>query len=362
MRELKEDTFSENKNEDAHDHIDQAFIQRYCPPSKTVKQLEDIHNFKQEGDESLYQAWERYNDLLYKCPTQDSNSHQKVNIFYKGLSTMNHQLLDSWGPIPRMTPAQALIAIQTMADNSQKYHDGTISRNVGSNSSDGLAALDCPLNEEVKQVEEVRYGEFGRTTPFNESNGGKFCVGPPGYYTKTDSRPPYGERRLSLGELLSKHQEESAQKNIKIEVWIKKLQENAIINARNQSASLKNLETQIEQLTKEIHSDKTLSSSSGQIKTVTVDQEASVLNNLHGVSFISETKSDTPKVLQHQLPPKELNPKSFTLPCMIEKAKPMPWSGTTDMLSGVILVPHLKYPLRNPIDLDLEIIPLENGH
>ncbi|GJY51815.1 uncharacterized mitochondrial protein-like protein [Tanacetum coccineum] len=107
MRELREDTFSENKNEDAHDHIDRvlrivglynilgvskdavmlrvfpftltraakrwvdrltpgiintwdllekAFIQRYCPPSKTAKQLEDIHNFKQEGEESLYQA------------------------------------------------------------------------------------------------------------------------------------------------------------------------------------------------------------------------------------------------------------------------------------------------------------------
>ncbi|GJS80364.1 zinc knuckle CX2CX4HX4C containing protein [Tanacetum coccineum] len=113
MRELKEDTFSGNKDEDVHDHIDRvlnivglfnilgvskdavmvrvfpftltgsakrwvdrlalgtintwdllkkAFI--YCPPSMTAKQLEDIHNFNQEGDESLYQAWEQYNDLL----------------------------------------------------------------------------------------------------------------------------------------------------------------------------------------------------------------------------------------------------------------------------------------------------------
>nr|GEU88392.1 hypothetical protein [Tanacetum cinerariifolium] len=44
------------------------FIQRYCPPSKTAKQLEEICNFKQEGDETLYQAWEQYNDLLYKFP------------------------------------------------------------------------------------------------------------------------------------------------------------------------------------------------------------------------------------------------------------------------------------------------------
>ncbi|GJW52727.1 hypothetical protein Tco_0096812 [Tanacetum coccineum] len=205
------------------DLLKKAFIQRYCPPSMTAKQLEDIHNFKQEGDESLYQAWERYNDLLYKCPTHDINSHQKVNIFYKGLSTMNRQLLDSHGPIPGMRPAEALTATQTMADHSQKWHDDITSRNIGSSSSkDGLVALvnkldnlgrdmkklkesvhaiqvgcqickgphlnkDCPFNEEVKQMKEVSNGEIGRTAPFNRNNGGKFRVGQPGYYTKIDN-------------------------------------------------------------------------------------------------------------------------------------------------------------------------------
>ncbi|GKA27655.1 putative reverse transcriptase domain-containing protein [Tanacetum coccineum] len=73
MRELREDNFSGKKNDDAHEWVDRlfpgtvdssdllkkAFIQRYCPPSKTAKQLEEIRNFKQEGDETLYQAWER---------------------------------------------------------------------------------------------------------------------------------------------------------------------------------------------------------------------------------------------------------------------------------------------------------------
>ncbi|GJU75322.1 putative ribonuclease H-like domain-containing protein [Tanacetum coccineum] len=75
----------------------------------------------------------------------------------------------------------------------------------------------------------------------------------------------------------------------------------------------------MEQLTKEIHSDKTLNSSSGQIKTVTANQEINVLNKLHGVSFMSEPESDTPEVLQHQLPPKELNPRSFILSYKIGK-------------------------------------------
>ncbi|GJW87957.1 putative ribonuclease H-like domain-containing protein, partial [Tanacetum coccineum] len=48
------------------DLLKKAFIQRYCPPFMTAKQLEDIHNFKQEGDESLYQAWERAVDKLFE--------------------------------------------------------------------------------------------------------------------------------------------------------------------------------------------------------------------------------------------------------------------------------------------------------
>ncbi|GJU30838.1 hypothetical protein Tco_1174427 [Tanacetum coccineum] len=78
---------------------------RYCPPSKTAKQLEEIRNFKQEGDKTLYQAWEQYNDLLYRCPTHD-------------IKALNCQLLNSQGPILGMTPVQALMAIQTMTDHS----------------------------------------------------------------------------------------------------------------------------------------------------------------------------------------------------------------------------------------------------
>ncbi|GJY70738.1 hypothetical protein Tco_0474441 [Tanacetum coccineum] len=153
------------------DLLKKAFIQRNYPLSMTAKQLKDIHNFKQEGDESLYQTWERYNDLLYKYPTHDINSHQK-------------------GPIPGMRPVNTLTTIQTMADHSQKWHDGSTSRNIRSSSSnDGLSALVnkldakfvkdltstriAPINEEVKHIDEVRYGEFGRTTSFNRNNGGK---------------------------------------------------------------------------------------------------------------------------------------------------------------------------------------------
>ncbi|GJX18117.1 hypothetical protein Tco_0218949 [Tanacetum coccineum] len=136
-----------------------------------------------------------------------------------------------------------------MAEHSQKWHDGTTSRNIGSSSSnDGLAALVNKLDSlgrDMKKLKEI----------------------------------VHAIHEAKLIKLLAKHQKESARRSTEMEVWIKKLQENVKINTRNQSASLKNLETQIEQLTKEIHSNKTLSSFSRQIKIVTTDQETSVPKN-----------------------------------------------------------------------------------
>ncbi|GJT22318.1 ribonuclease H-like domain-containing protein [Tanacetum coccineum] len=77
--------------------LEKAFIQKYCPPSRTAKRQEEIHNFKSEDDETFYCAWERCNDLLFKCPQHDLNSKKKVNIFYKVLDILTRQMLDSQG-------------------------------------------------------------------------------------------------------------------------------------------------------------------------------------------------------------------------------------------------------------------------
>nr|GEV81262.1 hypothetical protein [Tanacetum cinerariifolium]GEW50870.1 hypothetical protein [Tanacetum cinerariifolium] len=136
-----------------------------------------------------------------------------------------------------------------MADHSQKWHDGSCSRSIKGSSSEWITAIinklenlgrdikklkenvhaiqvvcqncggapldkDCPLKEEVKSIKEVKYGEFGRPSPF--SNGAKYRVGSPGYYTRIDNRPPIREEKPSLEELMNKHLEESTRKRTKI--------------------------------------------------------------------------------------------------------------------------------------------------
>ncbi|GJZ49228.1 zinc finger, CCHC-type containing protein [Tanacetum coccineum] len=37
--------------------LKKKFLSKYCPPAKTAKKMEEINNFQQDPDETLYQAW-----------------------------------------------------------------------------------------------------------------------------------------------------------------------------------------------------------------------------------------------------------------------------------------------------------------
>ncbi|GKB09504.1 reverse transcriptase domain-containing protein [Tanacetum coccineum] len=61
------------------------FLSKYCPPARTAKKMEEINNFHQEPNENLYQAWERFKELLMKCPQQYLTEMYEVVLFYNGL-------------------------------------------------------------------------------------------------------------------------------------------------------------------------------------------------------------------------------------------------------------------------------------
>ncbi|GJS14976.1 retrovirus-related pol polyprotein from transposon TNT 1-94 [Tanacetum coccineum] len=116
------------------------FLSKHCPPARTTKKMKEINNFQQEPDETLYQAWERFKELLMKCPQHDLTEMQEVILFYNGLEVPTRQILDSKCAIPSKTTADEKVAIQEMDEYSQKWHNGT-SRTRSTNTYDGLAAV-----------------------------------------------------------------------------------------------------------------------------------------------------------------------------------------------------------------------------
>ncbi|GKF91583.1 hypothetical protein Tco_0275284 [Tanacetum coccineum] len=103
--------------------------------------MEEINNFQQEPDEILFHAWERFKELLMKYPQHYLTDMHEVILFYNGLDVPTRQILDSRGAIPTKTAADAKVAIREMAEYSQKWHNGTSSKNRSTETSDGLAAI-----------------------------------------------------------------------------------------------------------------------------------------------------------------------------------------------------------------------------
>jgi len=50
------------------DELTKAFLAKFFPPSKTAILRNQITSFTQKENESLYEAWEQFKDLLRLCP------------------------------------------------------------------------------------------------------------------------------------------------------------------------------------------------------------------------------------------------------------------------------------------------------
>ncbi|GJV92911.1 hypothetical protein Tco_1540724 [Tanacetum coccineum] len=75
----------------------------------------------------------------------------EVILFYNGLEVLTRQILDIRGVIPSKTVADAKVAIQEMAEYSQKWHNGT-SRTRSNETSDGLAAIQAQLKNLGREI------------------------------------------------------------------------------------------------------------------------------------------------------------------------------------------------------------------
>ncbi|GJS43952.1 transposase, Ptta/En/Spm, transposase, Tnp1/En/Spm-like protein [Tanacetum coccineum] len=77
------------------DDLVSKFINKFFPPSKTTNLRNEITRFQQRFDESFYEAWDRFNDLLRACPHHEFSELHQLDTFYNALNTNDQDLLNS---------------------------------------------------------------------------------------------------------------------------------------------------------------------------------------------------------------------------------------------------------------------------
>nr|GEY09845.1 reverse transcriptase domain-containing protein [Tanacetum cinerariifolium] len=77
------------------EHLVSKFINQFFPPSKTTYLRNKITNFLQKPNEMFNEAWERFKDLLRKCPHHGFSELHQLDTFYNALNPNDQDALDS---------------------------------------------------------------------------------------------------------------------------------------------------------------------------------------------------------------------------------------------------------------------------
>ncbi|GJY65274.1 hypothetical protein Tco_0467512 [Tanacetum coccineum] len=260
-RELRRTLFTGTDDEDAYEHV------------RTILEIVDLFHFlgvthdavmlRQERDETLYHAWERYNDLLYQCSLHDLNCQQKVHIFYTGLDISTRKILDSNGFIPLMTPTQALESIQVMTDHSHDWYDETTTRERINDVLDNVDAIH----------ESFKGEHLTKEYPLK----------------KKDVAIKHSRYMESLEETIIKFYEDTIKKHTADDERMRKILENTESNIRALKTTTKNLQKKAYQLTHKV-----LTNTGEKVKAITTmgkeNMKEPVPRDLSPTSFLGHLK------------------------------------------------------------------------
>ncbi|XP_058759534.1 uncharacterized protein LOC131632822 [Vicia villosa] len=103
--------------------LKKVFLARYFSPSKTAMLRAQINGFRQKDNESLFEAWERYKDMLRLCPHHGLEEWLVIHTFYNGLLYNTRLTIDAaaGGALMDKEYADAYALIESMAQNHYQW-------------------------------------------------------------------------------------------------------------------------------------------------------------------------------------------------------------------------------------------------
>ncbi|GKD50724.1 hypothetical protein Tco_1279700 [Tanacetum coccineum] len=132
-------------------------LSKYFPPSMVTKLRNDISNFRQLPEESLFEAWERYKLSIDRCPNHNMLPVTQIDTFYNGLTLRHRDTINAaaGGTFMKRRPEECYDLIENMTAHHNDWDTsaqrGESSRSTTSSSPE-IAALAQQMAELTKNV------------------------------------------------------------------------------------------------------------------------------------------------------------------------------------------------------------------
>ncbi|GJX01871.1 reverse transcriptase domain-containing protein [Tanacetum coccineum] len=139
------------------DDLVSKFINQFFPPSKMTNLRNEITRFQQRFDESFYEAWDRFNDLLRACPHHGFSELHQLDTFYNALNANDQDSLNSaaGGNFLDKMPRECLRIIESKSKVHNSRNKAAVAK-VSSNSfTPGISPDVAALTTEVSELKNM---------------------------------------------------------------------------------------------------------------------------------------------------------------------------------------------------------------
>nr|GEU41587.1 reverse transcriptase domain-containing protein [Tanacetum cinerariifolium] len=134
------------------------FLEKYFPPSMVTKLRNEITNFCQRPDESLFEAWECYKLSIYRCPNHNMLPVTQIDTFYNGLTLRHRDTINAaaGGTFMKRRPKECYDLIENMTayhnDCDTSAQRSESSSSITSSFDTKIAALKAEMAEINKNL------------------------------------------------------------------------------------------------------------------------------------------------------------------------------------------------------------------
>ncbi|XP_050133206.1 uncharacterized protein LOC126609301 [Malus sylvestris] len=103
--------------------LSEKFLNKYYPASKTLDMRTQILSFAQKPNEEFHEAWERFKELIRKCPHSGINTTDQMHIFFRGLNMTTKTLVNAscGGTYKDKNAQEACLLFEKMAEDTQQW-------------------------------------------------------------------------------------------------------------------------------------------------------------------------------------------------------------------------------------------------
>ena len=101
----------------------QKFLTKIFSPTKIAQLVQEINTLRQFEGENLAEAWERFHELLRRCPHDRLTRWIQVHTFYNGLSDSVRTIIDAStrGALMKKTTYQVYEILKDTTTNTNQW-------------------------------------------------------------------------------------------------------------------------------------------------------------------------------------------------------------------------------------------------